>query len=353
MVGVTLLLILYGILMIRSATLGAIDPTLAASDTHQIEYAVVGLVVLFLTAAIDSRLLGALNQYIYVFLVAVLALIPVLGVFGAAGAKRWLQLGIAIQPSELAKVLLVIVLVKHLQKQYPKLDKLQTVIISLGYMGIPVVLIFLQPNLSITILLIVTWFVMIYAAGLRLKHVLIFVAVVAMGLPVLWANMQDYQKGRIFSLLNCEGNKDACYNITQARISIGSGGLLGKGYAYGTQSQLRFLRVRWTDFIFAVIAEELGFVVAVMVLALIGLLLWRIMRAASLAQDPLGSLICYGVAANIFFPTFVSIGMNLSLLPVTGLPLPFISLGGSSLVTLLFGIGLVESVVVRHKGLDY
>src|SRR5215467_12969434 len=219
MVGVTLLLILYGILMIRSATLGAIDPNLAASSSRQIEYAVVGIVVLFLTASIDYRLLGALNQYIYIFLVAVLALIPILGVVGAAGAKRWLTVGIPIQPSELAKVLLVIVLAQHLQKQYTKLDRLQTVLVSLGYMGIPVLLIFLQPNLSITILLIVTWFVMIYAAGLRLKHVLIFAAIVVMGLPVLWANMQDYQKGRIFSLRNGEGSKVACYHTRRPQLS--------------------------------------------------------------------------------------------------------------------------------------
>src|SRR5258708_26904110 len=156
---------------------------------------------------------------------------------------------------------------------------------------------------------------MIGAAALRTRHILLFVGIVLVGLPILWTNMQPYQRGRIFSFLSCESNKDACYNIQQARISIGSGGLLGKGYAYGTQSQLRFLRVRHTDFIFAVIAEELGFVGAVLVLVLIGVLLWRIMRAASLAQDPLGSLICYGIAANIFFPTFVSIAMNLSLLP--------------------------------------
>src|SRR5258708_21472273 len=190
MVGVTLLLILYGILMIRSATLGAIDPTLAASDTHQIEYAVVGLVVLFLTAAIDYRLLGALNQYIYVFLVVVLALIPALGVVGAAGAKRWLTVGIPIQPSELAKVLLVIVLAQHLQKQYPKLDKLQTVIISLGYMGVPVMFIFIQPSLGISILIMFTWFVMIWAAGLRTRHIMLFLVVIILGLPILWCSMQ-------------------------------------------------------------------------------------------------------------------------------------------------------------------
>ena len=153
--------------------------------------------------------------------------------------------------------------------------------------------------------------------------------------------------------MDCSGNQDACYNIKQAQISIGSGGAFGEGYANGTQTQLRFLRVRWTDFIFAVIAHELGFVGAILVLILIGLVLWRILRAAYLARDPLGSLICYGVATHVFFQTVVSIGMNLQLVPVTGLTLPFISSGGSSLLTLLLGIGLVESVVMRHKRIDF
>ncbi len=351
--GVTLLLIIYGILMIRSATLGAVDTDLISRVPRQIQYAIAGILVLLGTAAIDYRLLGALQPYIYGFLVFVLGLVTALGVVGAAGAQRWLTVGIPIQPSEIAKMLLVVTLAAHLQKQYTKLNKIQTVFVSLGYVGVPALLIFLQPSLGITILILFTWFVMVWAAGLRIKHIVMFIVIVLLGLPLLWSNMQPYQQSRIFSFLNCEGNKDACYNINQARISIGSGGLIGKGYAYGTQSQLRFLRVRHTDFIFAVISEELGFVGAVAVLVLISVLLWRVMRAASLAQDPLGSLICYGVAANIFFQTFVSIGMNLSLLPVTGLTLPFISSGGSSLLTLLFGIGLVESVIMRHKRLDF
>ncbi len=353
LLGVTVVLIIYGVLMIRSATLGAVDTDLISRVPRQIQYAVAGMVVMFLVAALDYRLLGALQPYIYGALVLILGLVAALGVVGAAGAQRWLTVGIPIQPSEIAKMLLVITLAAHLQKQYTKLHKLQTVLISLGYVGVPALFIFLQPSLGITLLIMFTWFVMIWAAGLRIKHILFFVVAVLIGLPLLWANMKPYQRSRIFSFVNCEGDKDACYNIQQARISIGSGGALGKGYAYGTQSQLRFLRVRHTDFIFAVISEELGFVGGALVLVLIGLVLWRVIRAAALAQDPLGSLICYGVAANIFFQTFVSIGMNLSLLPVTGLTLPFISSGGSSLLTLLFGIGLVESVIMRHKRLDF
>ena len=353
LVGVTLVLIIYGVLMIRSATLGAVDTDLISRVPRQIEYAVVGIVVLFVTAAIDYRLLGALHNYIYGFLLVALGFVAATGVTGAAGAQRWLTVGIPIQPSEAAKLLLVIALAKHLEGRYLRLQKFQTVMLSLAYVGVPAAFIFLQPSLGITLLVLFTWFVMVYAAGLRARHFLILLLMILVASPIVWSKMKDYQRSRIFSFINCEGDKDLCYNIRQAQISIGSGGLLGKGYAYGTQSQLRFLRVRHTDFIFSVIAEELGFVGAALVILLIGIVLWRVMRAASLAQDPLGSLICYGVAANIFFQTVVSIGMNLKLMPVTGLTLPFISSGGSSLLTLLFGIGLVESVVMRHKRMDF
>ncbi len=353
LLGVTLILIVYGVLMIRSATLNATDSDIANRVERQEEYAVLGVAVLLAVAAFDYRLLGAMHRYIYLVLVGLLGLVAVLGVIGSAGAKRWLSVGIPIQPSEIAKMLLIIVLAQHLQTQYAKLDKLRTVLISLAYIGLPALLIFTQPNLSITILVVVTWFVMVWAAGLRIKHIMLAVAALLIALPILWASVQPYQRGRIFSFINCPPEQPNCYNIIQAQISIGAGGLFGEGYANGTQTQLRFLRVRWTDFIFSVIAHELGFVGALLVIVLIAIVLWRILRAAYLARDPLGSLICYGVATHVFFQTVVSIGMNLQLVPVTGLTLPFISSGGSSLLTLLFGIGLVESVVMRHKRIDF
>ncbi|HVO43584.1 MAG TPA: FtsW/RodA/SpoVE family cell cycle protein, partial [Aggregatilineales bacterium] len=145
LIGVTLILVIYGILMIRSATLGAIDPDLQSRVPRQIEYALVGLVLLFFTAAIDYKLLGSIHQYMYLALVAVLGFVALAGVVGAAGAQRWLTVGIPVQPSELAKMLLIIILAQHLQTQYLKLDRLQTVFISLGYIGLPALFIFLQP----------------------------------------------------------------------------------------------------------------------------------------------------------------------------------------------------------------
>lgn len=172
-------------------------------------------------------------------------------------------------------------------------------------------------------------------------------------MPIIWPLMQIYQKQRIVAFLSPGLVPDQEYNMRQALISIGSGGLLGKGYGNGSQSQLRFLRVRHTDFIFSVIAEEVGLVGALVVLLLFALLIYRILKVARMARDPGGMFLCYGVATLIFFQTAVSVGMNLQLLPVTGLTLPFISYGGSSLVTLLLSIGLVESVLMRSKELEH
>jgi len=171
--------------------------------------------------------------------------------------------------------------------------------------------------------------------------------------PLVWFSLKDYMRKRLLLFINPAHDPSARYNIDQALISIGSGGWLGKGYASGTQSQLHFLRVRHTDFIFSVIGEEMGFVGALLLFALMGVVLWRILRGVSVARDSFGRLICCGVAALIFSQVAVNVGMNLGLLPVIGIPLPFISSGGSSLVALLLAEGLVQSVVMRRRKIEF
>jgi rod shape determining protein RodA len=349
LLSLTLLLIIIGILMIRSATLGAVDPDLIGRVSSQIRFTIVGTVVVFVVAAIDYRLLGSLHGFIYGFVLIILGLVAVLGAVGAAGAQSWLNVGLQVQPSELGKMLLVITLGQFLADRYEQMGRLRTVLLSLGHVAVPAAMIFIQPDLGTTAVIAVVWFAMVWAAGLRLKHLVVFALAGLAMMPVLWVNMEQYQRQRIVSFISPGADKDAQYNIDQALISIGSGGLLGKGYSNGSQTQGRFLRVRHTDFIFSVIAEEMGFVGATAVIVLMGAVIWRCLRVAALAADPLGSLIAYGVSTMIFFQTMVSIGMNLSILPVTGLTLPFVSSGGSSLVTMLVGIGLVESVVMHRR----
>ena len=354
LLGATLMLVLIGILFIRSATLDAVDTDLIGRVRSQIIYAILGIIVVFLLASLDYRLLGVLEPYIYLFLLISLGFVASVGQVGDAGAQRWLDVGIPIQPSEIGKMLIILALGQHLTKRYEKLDSLRTVIVSLVYIGVPALLIFLQPNLSNVIAFSVIWFTMIWGAGLRLKHIILFAIALVVIITVVWNTggiLQDYQRERIETFMNptASENSAAQFNRDQALISIGSGGLLGRGYANGTQTQGRFLRVRHTDFIFSVIAEETGFIGTSLVVFLLGVVVWRITYTAQVARDPLGSLICYGVAGIITFQTVVSIGMNLSILPVTGLTLPFVSSGGSSLLTLLFGVGLVESVAMRNK----
>ena len=345
----TILLIIFGVLMIASATQGAIDPILIGRVPDQIRFAALGIVLMLGLALMDYRLLSGLHSWLYVLMIALLIMVFFFGVEGDAGAQSWINIGIRIQPSEVAKVLIIITLGHFLAQHYQQMDRLSTILRSLVHIGIPTFLIFIQPDLGMVTVIAAVWFTMIWGAGLRLKHIAIFGLILLLAAPVVWTQMADYQKSRITTFINPASDEDAFFNINQALISVGSGGVVGKGYSVGTQNKGRFLRVRHTDFIFSVIAEEFGFIGSMVTLGLIGLVLVRILDGARQAVDPFGSLICYGVAAFIFFQTVTSIGMNLALVPVTGLTLPFISSGGTSLLSTMAGIGLAQSVIARRR----
>jgi rod shape determining protein RodA len=215
------------------------------------------------------------------------------------------------------------------------------------------VLIYLQPDLGTALTLIAIWVAMIWMARIRLRHFLVLVAGALLLLPMAWFVLEDYMRQRLTLFINPASDPDAYFNVHQSLVSIGSGGWTGKGLTHGTQSQLHFLRVRHTDFVFAVTAEELGFLGAVVMIALVFFVLWRILRIAGRAQDTFGRLLAAGVAGLVFFQAVVNIGMNLGLMPVTGIPLPFVSYGGSSYITLMLGLGLVESVAMRHGKLEF
>lgn len=356
--GISILLVIFGVLMIASATQGAIDPSIINRVPDQIRFGVLGIIIMIGLAFIDYRTLGGLTTWLYGLMVVLLAMVLFFGVEGDAGARSWINVGIRIQPSEVAKVLIILTLGQYLAQNYHKLDGLPTIFVSLIHVGIPAGLIFVQPDLGMLTVFAAVWFTMIWGAGLRLKHILIFGIILSVGggvillqaFNVIDGPLQDYQIDRITTFIQgSEGDEDSYFNIRQALISVGSGGTVGKGYSVGTQNKGRFLRVRHTDFIFSVIAEEFGFVGSVATLALLAVVLMRILAGARRAVDPFGSLICYGVAAFIFFQTVTSIGMNLALVPVTGLTLPFISSGGTSLLSTLAGIGLVQSVIARRR----
>jgi rod shape determining protein RodA len=354
LLGAVAVLVIFGLGMIRSA-IGGNEELLELYPRH-ILFAAAGFAVVLVTAAFDYHLFNPIGKVLYVGVAILLGLVAVGGVVGEAGAQRWLELGfILIQPSELAKIAMILVLADFFTRASHRSRDLRWVARSLIPTLIMVTAIFLQPNLSTSIVLMVIWFSLLWASGLQLKHVALFAAVgiiiIAIGFPYL----EDYQQERVFTFLFPDpdarfGNN---YNVDQSLITIGSGGWFGTGYGQGSQVQLRFLKVRHTDFIFSALSNEFGFAGSAVVILLLAFVVYRCLRAARLAKDNFGALICIGVATYIFFHTAVNIGMNLNLLPVAGLPLPFLSMGGSALLSTLLGIGLVESVVLRQKALEF
>lgn len=350
-----MLLVIIGILMIHSATLGApADTDLADATIKQTQFALLGLGVYLAAAAIDYRVGHTLYRVLYLLAGVMLVIALAAGSSEIGDVRRWLDVALFnIQPAELAKVLLIPALAGHLAARQEDMSKFGTFIVTLLLILLPTLAIFMQPNLSTAVVVVVVGMSMFYVAGMKKRHVITLFVLLAVAVPLIWSQMLDYQRERIYQFLDPSSNRDTEYNLIQAEISIGNGGLLGQGYSQGSQSQGRFLKVRHTDFIFSVIGEELGFVGALIVLALITLLLIRLLRAAQLAPDPYSRYLTIGVFMMIFFQSAVNIAMNLRLGPVAGLPLPLVSYGGSSLVTMLLALGLVQSSVMRHKRIEF
>lgn len=349
---IAVLLTVVGVTMIYSATQGSED--LAAAWRNQATYAAVGIISMFLVAFVNYRYLESLQWPIYFVTVAILILTLAFGESEIGNVRRFIYVGgLSIQPAFPALILLIISQAGLLARNTPDPPGLEELIISAVMTGIVAILVFEQPNLSTATLYIATWITMVFASGIRMAYLQGMTILGLLAAPFVWLNMDDYMRDRVFTFLDPTNDPGAYYNIQQALISIGSGGLMGKGFATGTQSQLHFLRVRHTDFIFSVICEELGFVGAALILAIFALLLWRLLHIAANAGDTTGQLIVVGVTVYIFYQLLINLGMNLNVIPVAGLPLPFISSGGSSLVIAFVGLGLVESVAMRHVRMEF
>jgi len=360
--GAVLVLVIFGVTMIRSAVAGNIELTTETNLVNrQIIFAVVAFLFMFITAGIDYHYWASVNRVMYIITAGALAVLNIIApaVFGSA---RWFQvLTINIQPSEIAKIVIILVLAEYFTEHSGEVGSIRRIFRSLLYtLGI-MVWILLQPNLSTSIVILVLWFALLWASGLQIKHLLLFSGTGVVGAAILIPILirleviKEYQIGRVTSFLFPDPNAryGDQYNIQQALISIGSGGWFGQGYGGGSQVQLRFLKVRWSDYIFSAMAEEFGFVGTVLVLAVLAFVIYRCLRAARLARDTFGALIAFGVATLLAFQAIVNIGVNLNMRPATGLTLPFVSYVGSSLVSAMLGIGLVESVLIRQKSLDF
>ena len=355
LLGAVVVMTIFGITMIRSAVAGNIELEQQNLVQRQLIFTILGFIVVLFVSAIDYHLWASISRPMYIITVIFLGALAIAGQ-ALYGSARWFETRLfSIQPSEIAKIVVILVLSDFFAKNIDKLDNITWIGRSLLFtLGI-VVWIILQPNLSTSLVILAIWFSLLWASGLKLKFLLAFGGIGIIAPFVSFPFLADYQKQRIINFLFADPNatQGETYNIQQALISIGSGGLFGKGYHQGTQVHLRFLKVRWSDFIFSATAEEFGFVGSVIIMLLLLFIVYRCLRAARLARDTFGALIAYGVSVLLAFQGMVNIGVNLKLLPATGLPLPFISYGGSSLLSILLGIGLVESVILRHKSLEF
>ena len=347
--GSVVVLCIFGVIMIRSAVAG--NETLLPSVDKQILYVVVGVGLMIGLTMIDYHYFAPLSRLMYLFTLGLLVLVWVSGV-AHLGAARWLEAGgLVLQPAELAKITMILVLADFFARHQNEPHDLRWLARSLLLTGSVVIWILLQPNLSNTIVIMVIWFSLLWLSGLPVRYIVTFAALVVILFVAAFPFLQGYQQDRIlgFLLPDSSASYGNSYNVDQALVTIGSGGLLGQGYGHSTQVQLRFLKVRHTDFIFSAMASEFGFIGTVLVMLLLLFVIYRCFRAARLATDPYGTNIAYGFGILLFFQTAVNIGVNLNVIPVTGLTLPFISQGGSSLISLVIGIGMIESIVSRRR----
>jgi rod shape determining protein RodA len=357
LLGATAALMAIGIALIYSATLASGSYSQQWWDSflaRQIIYGAVGLGLMLLVSFTDYSIFANINHLIYALIISSLLLVYAVGRI-SFGAQRWIDLGIFdFQPSELAKVLLIIVVAKFLADRQEDLKRLPYFLLSILYVAIPMIFIYIQPDLGTTIVLAVSWLAMVMIAGARIRHLILMTLLGLLVSPIVWLSLHGYMRERIFVFFNpARDPLGAGYNINQARIAVGSGGLLGQGFAQGSQSQLHFLRVRHTDYVFSVLGEELGFIGVVILLLLFLLVIWRMLRVAGMARDTFGQLIACGIATVVAFQVIANIGMNVGLLPASGVPLPFISYGGSALIALLIGEGVVQNIIIRHKKLEF
>jgi len=318
----------------------------------QLTFVTLGVVVILVAASFDYRFVKVYAGIIYVASLALLVLVRTPLGTTVRGSQRWFQLfGFQLAPSELAKLALVAMLAAFLSQIRSSDLSLQALYRATAIAAVPGLLVFLQPDLGTSIVLVAILVGILVVAGARARHlgVLALTAIVLIFGALQLGLVKDYQIARLTAFFDPQNDPQRSdYNRTQAEIAIGSGGLLGRGYLKGTQTNLDFVPEQHTDFIFTVIGEEFGFVGAIFVLMLFALLIWRAVRIALLAKDPFGTYLAAGIASMLAIQVFVNVGMTLGIMPITGIPLPFVSYGGSSFLTNCAAVGLLLNVHMRR-----
>jgi rod shape determining protein RodA len=343
--------LLLSILPILTAGLVTMNTFTAGGDYffwRQLLWIVISLGAFFLMSAVDWRFLKSGALILLPYLAGVIVLIALLALAKATrGAESWFKIGgFAIEPAEPMKIIMILILAKYFARRHIAIANIKHIFISAIFAGLPAALVFLQPDFGSAMIYAAIWFGMVLASGINKRHLfaVFFIGAILFGLG--WQFMlADYQKMRVLTFLNpLLDPQGRGYNALQAQVAVGSGQIFGRGIGLGTQSRLEFLPEHETDFIFAAFAEEWGFVGIIMLFIFFSIVLWRIMKVAFIGHGNFERLYAMGLATMIFAHIVINVGMNMGVMPITGITLPFMSYGGSALLTLFAGLGILESM---------
>jgi len=348
--AVLVLLVTFGLVEIYSVALGQESFSLL-NFRKQLFFAASGFFLFFLFSFTDAYFFKSLSRHLYVFSLLILAAVLMFGTT-IRGTKGWFNIfGLGIQPVELVKTIAILFLADFFARLATRVKTGRHFLQAAGSIILLIALVLWQPDFGSALILGAIWLIMSLAAGFQKKYFIVVGLIAAVLFTAAWFFFfKDYQKERLFTFLSPQSNSlESGYNISQAMIAIGSGGLTGKGVGFGSQSQLKFLPEAQNDFIFAVIAEELGFLGVGLIFFFYFVLLFRCLQALKRINNDFGIYFIIGAAGLIFIQMFINIGMNIGIMPVVGLSLPFISYGGSSLLSLLILMGLVENIIIKSK----
>jgi len=347
-----------GVMTIMSATRQPAEAVQSILYMKQLTWLFIGVCGLILFSSFDYIWLSRISIPVYIIGLVLLLVVLILGKTGM-GAQRWISLGpIAFQPSEFFKLIFIIMLANYLALQYGSVNTLDALKLFFVLVFLPFVLLVKQPDLGTAIVILIIFFSMLLSKGLRRKALVLIIVIGIVSLPflgnIMWTGLKDYQKNRLVAFVDPEADPTGIgYHINQSKIAIGSGEFLGKGFLKGTQGPFRFLPERHTDFIFAVFAEEWGFAGALVLLSLYLLLILRGLDTAAKAKDEFGRLLALGITFMFSVYFFVNIGMTLGMMPVVGIPLPFMSYGGTALLSNFISAGVLINIRTRRFSLFY
>lgn len=351
LITATLILFGVGLLALYSISVSQVNVGKEISYfTKQLVAFAIGIVSMFVLALVDYHYFRAHSKIIY-FLILIMLLVVLIKGSLVRGTTGWISIGFFnFQPVEIAKILLIISLASFITKSKAMLSEISRLIASFVLAGAVIALVLMQPDFGSALVLVAILITMIFLSGIEWKYLLSMFILGILSLIMVWFLLADYQKNRLINFVNPENDpKGSGYNVIQSMVAVGSGGLKGKGLGHGSQSQLNFLPENHTDFIFAVIIEEFGVFGAGVIMTLLFIIFYRLKKIAEIAMDNFGYLIVTGSMAMFFVQVVVNIGMNIGVMPVTGIPLIFLSYGGSSLIASFMAIGIINNIFLTSQ----